>query len=181
MNLRRGVIHRGVEKFLILLVDKKCFSTSLYIVDKYILICREQKMNTFDLQFLADALLAIVGPNPGSPFSYDTLASYKPQMGPHKMHEFVRISSSRRPNDEMWELECIEIYQRAELTKNQAEVLEMRLLGLSFDQIGHIKSSSRQGAMQVFLQAIKKIGRVMRVYPYVGLSDVYRSEIRRGR
>ncbi len=137
-------------------------------------------MNTFDLRFVADALLAIVGQDSRAPFQYDTVRNYEPKLTSATIHEFVRVSTNCRPGDALWADECAEIFSQADLTRNQAEVLEMRLLGLSFEQIGKVRRSSRQAAMGVFLQALKKIGRVMRVYPYVGLSDVYRKEIRRG-
>lgn len=136
-------------------------------------------MNTHDLRFVADALLAIVGQDEEAPFELDSLVR-RHQMSVQGTRVFVQMAASRRPGDEMLEKECREVYERARLTKNQAEVLDMRLMGLSFEQIGRCKRSTRQGAMQVFLHAIKKIGRVMRVYPYVGLTDVYRNEVRRG-
>lgn len=136
-------------------------------------------MNTYDLRFVADALLAIVGQDSDCPYELDSFVRKHVLTG-QTTHAFMRMASARRPGDEMLEDECREIFDRAGLTKNQAEVLDLRLLGISFEHIGQLKGHTRQGAMQVFLHAIKKIGRVMRVYPYVGLSDVYRSEMRRG-
>lgn len=136
-------------------------------------------MNTHDLRFVADALLAIVGQDEKAPFELDSLVR-RHAMSAQGTKAFVQMAANRRPDDQLLANECREVYERASLTKNQAEVLDMRLMGLSFEQIGRCKRSTRQGAMQVFLHAIKKIGRVMRVYPYVGLSDVYRSEVRRG-
>lgn len=135
--------------------------------------------NTEDLSFVADALLALIGPDEAKPYNFDTIAK-KPAYSKRRFDAFVQLAMSRRPGDELLENECEEIFERAMLTPRQAEVLDLRLLGLSFDQIGKCKGGTRQGAMASFLQAIKKIGRVMRVYPYTGLSDVYRYEVRRG-
>jgi hypothetical protein len=134
--------------------------------------------NTEDLSFVADVLLAIVGPDSSAPFEFDILPRKK--ASGRQLPAFVLLATCQKPDDELLAAECMEIFRRAELTECQAEVLDMRLLGLTFDQIGVCKGRSRQGVMSVFLQAVKKIGRVMRVYPYTGLSDVYRHEIRRG-
>jgi hypothetical protein len=136
-------------------------------------------MNTEDLSFVADALLAIVGEDADSPFEFDLAPRLAP-LTKAKINAFIQVASQRRPSDVLLKGECEEILERAQLTENQAEVLDLRLAGMSFDQIGMRKGRSRQGAMKTFLHAVKKIGRVMRVYPYTGLSDVYRYEVRRG-
>lgn len=136
-------------------------------------------MKTEDLSFVADALLALVGEDPANPFEFDLAPRPRP-MTPSKNSAFIHLASHRRPADVMLEDECGEILKRANLTAIQAEVLDLRLNGVSFDQIGMRRGATRQGAMRTFLHAVKKIGRVIRVYPYTGLSDVYRHEIRRG-
>ena len=136
-------------------------------------------MKTEDLSFVADALLAIVGAEADERFEFETDCR-KPAPPKFKIAEFVQMASHRRPGDVLLQGECREILDQAKLTDPQAEVLDLRLGGLSFEQIGMRRGSTRQSAMRVFLHAIKKIGRVMRVYPYTGLSDVYRNEVRRG-
>jgi hypothetical protein len=136
-------------------------------------------MNTEDLSFVADALLALVGEDPANPFDFYLVPRPRP-MTPSKISAFVHLASNRRPADVLLEDECGEILKQAKLTANQAEVLDLRLNGVSFDEIGLRRGATRQGAMRTFLHAVKKIGRVIRVYPYKGLSDVYRHEIRRG-
>ena len=120
-----------------------------------------------------------MGEDRNAPYELDTIIR-KRRMSDRQKSIFVTMATARRPGDELLESECRTIFDRAKLTENQAEVLDLRLLGLTFEQIAKCKGTSRQGSMKVFLQAIKKIGRVMRVYPYTGLSDVYRYEIRRG-
>ena len=136
-------------------------------------------MITPDLSFVADALLALAGEEQSAPFELDFIPLKR-----HARHEraetYFQIATCRRPGDEMFESELKFVFKRANLTKNQSEVLDCRLLGLTFEQIAKTRNITRQGAMTIFLQAIKKIGRVLRVYPYAGLSDVYAFEIRRG-
>lgn len=136
-------------------------------------------MNQADFSFIADALLAMVGQDHSAPFELDAFDRKRPTTARQK-EALIRFASAKRPEDELLENECRTIFDKANLTEKQAEVLDLRLLGLSFEQIARCKGTSRQGSMKVFLQAIKKIGRVMRVYPYTGLSDVYRYEVRRG-
>ncbi|AIE83620.1 hypothetical protein OP10G_0252 [Fimbriimonas ginsengisoli Gsoil 348] len=75
--------------------------------------------------------------------------------------------------------ECFAIFRSAELTARQASVVAQRLDGLTFDEIGAARGHTKQGAHRIFCQALKKIGHARTVYPYTGLSEVYRGEIGR--
>ncbi len=131
------------------------------------------------MSFVADALLALVGEDSAAPFELDSVRNNQTTHG-KPLDAFIQLAVAKNPGDELFEVECRQIFDRAKLTKNQAEVLDLRLVGLTFEQISRCKGNSRQASMTTFLTAIKKIGRVMRVYPYTGLSEVYRLEVRRG-
>jgi hypothetical protein len=51
---------------------------------------------------------------------------------------------------------------------------------LTFDEIGQLWNRTKQGAQRVFQQAVRKLRRAQRVYPFAGLNEVYRQEIHRG-
>ena len=136
-------------------------------------------MDSVDFSFVADALLALCGESQGAPFLLNDHFEIKAKAD-RRTDWFLEMANVRRPSDVLFQEECRAIVRKAELTNNQAEVLDLRLNGLSFDQIGRRRGKTRQAVMKIFLQAIKKIGRVIRVYPYAGLSDVYRYEVRRG-
>ena len=136
-------------------------------------------MDSVDFSFVADALLALCGDSQGAPFFLEDSYSVKVK-NDRRRDWFLELANIRRPSDVLFQEECRAIVRKADLTENQAEVLDLRLNGLSFEQIGRQRGKTRQAVMNIFLQAIKKIGRVMRVYPYAGLSDVYRYEVRRG-
>jgi hypothetical protein len=108
-----------------------------------------------DLSFVADALLALCERGSERPWYSE---------------EGMRVLSR----------ECHDVFCRAGLTRRQSVVLLQRLEGWTFEEIGRAVGGSKQGAQHVFVQAVKKIARAFRVYPFKGLSEVYRWETRRG-
>ena len=76
--------------------------------------------------------------------------------------------------------ELKEIYKRARLTHRQCQVVNMRASGYTFDEIGQFFQHTKQGAQRIFTQALRKLHRAFNVYPYVGLGEVYRQELKRG-
>jgi hypothetical protein len=72
------------------------------------------------------------------------------------------------------------IVHAAKLTKRQYDVIRLRSRGLTFDEIGRLWNRTKQGAQRVFQQAVRKLRRAQRVYPFAGLNEVYRQEIHRG-
>jgi len=76
--------------------------------------------------------------------------------------------------------ELMDVARAANLTPRQAAVVRMRLAGHTFEEIGREGGHTRQGAQNIFLQAVKKIGRTSHVYPYTGLPEVFEHEISRG-
>ena len=136
-------------------------------------------MSPNDLSFVADALLALCE---------------KPQTRPFYSEEGMRIKLKRadwrdplyghllqqKGADPLLQNECDEVFRSARLTARQTEVLMRRLEGWTFEEIGQEAGHSRQGAQHIFVQALKKIARAFRVYPWKGLAEVYRWETRRG-
>lgn len=73
-----------------------------------------------------------------------------------------------------------EVVERARLTDRQSEVLSLRLEGRTFEEIGVRYGHSKQGAQNIYFQAAKKLVRAWADYPYRGLHQVFRDEVRRG-
>ncbi|MEI7577158.1 MAG: hypothetical protein WCK51_09705 [Armatimonadota bacterium] len=72
------------------------------------------------------------------------------------------------------------ILKEAKLTRRQYEVIKLRARGLTFEEIGKYWNRTKQGAQRVYQQAVRKLQRARRVYPFTGLNEVYRQEIHRG-
>jgi hypothetical protein len=84
-----------------------------------------------------------------------------------------------RESGHLVESEWSEVKRLAGLTPVQEEVVAMRLEGHTFEDIGRIRGHTKQGAQNVFFQAAKKLAKAWMEYPYRGLHEVYRSEVRR--
>lgn len=136
-------------------------------------------MTREDLEFIADALLSLCEKDRRAPFYSESIFRLKMDKAA-KREPLVGHLLRRKGFDPLLISECRGVLARAALTKRQHEVLNMRLEGRTFEEIGSTSRSTRQGAQRVFSQAIKKLVRSFRVYPYVGLSEVYRRETRRG-
>lgn len=83
-------------------------------------------------------------------------------------------------NDPFRSGELRNILTAAKLTRRQYEVIKLRARGLTFQEIGRIWNRTKQGAQRVYQQAVRKLKRARRVYPFAGLNEVYRQEIHRG-
>jgi hypothetical protein len=136
-------------------------------------------MTNEDLNFVAEALLAMCEKE-----------SRRPYYSEHNMLAKLKVAERREPlyghlvvqrgEDPLLKSECADVFARAKLTQRQADVLMKRLEGWTFEEIGNAGGHSKQGAQNIFVQALKKIARSFRVYPFRGLSEVYRWETRRG-
>jgi hypothetical protein len=130
-----------------------------------------------DIQFVSDALLALFDPHRSW-----TEKQFKREIPVSQLNADEQIFgalSSGRSSDLLLCHECSDICDRAKLTETQAKVLSMRLEGMTFEEIGDRRGSTKQAAQKVFIHAIKKLAASMRVYRYTGLADVYRNEVRR--
>lgn len=137
-------------------------------------------MTKEDISFVADALLALCEKDSSAPFYSEGVLDIKIRRAERRARPLAEFLL-RREDEGMLAHEWSDALRRADLTENQREVLEMRLNGRTFDEIGRRRCTTKQGAQRVFVHALKKLVRAWDVYPYQGLSDVYRSEIRRGR
>ena len=135
-------------------------------------------MDSIDLSFVADALLAMCENERDAPFY--TEGGYEAKLQRTRKRETTaadELVSGR--GDQMLSVECRDVLAAAGLTPRQREVLDLRLEGFTFEEIGGFSQTSKQAAMNVFIQALKKISRTFRAYPYAGLSEVYGSEVKR--
>jgi hypothetical protein len=71
------------------------------------------------------------------------------------------------------------VIRAARLTKRQLQVLRARLAGDGWLEIGCRFGHSRQGAENIFRQALRKVRRAYSADPYAGIEDVYRQEVNR--
>lgn len=135
-------------------------------------------MTDLDMRFVADALLALCEPEPSAPFYTEPRFELRMRTDRRRTRELA----TRTPPlpDLFLGRECRSVIRAAKLTQRQWQVVHLRLAGVTFEQIGRIGGHSKQGAQNIFVAALKKIRHAFTVYPYAGLSDVYRSETRRG-
>jgi len=71
------------------------------------------------------------------------------------------------------------IISAAQLTRRQAEVVNARADGATWEEIGKRFCQTKQGARKVFCQAVSKIRNAWRMSSLVGIDEVYRAEVRR--
>ncbi len=134
---------------------------------------------TGDLSLLADAILAPLDRDPERPcyredsFRRKLLEANRRAMG-------LPAPPSGREADALLESEWADIVAAADLTEVQTDVLSLRLAGFTFEEIGQRRGHTKQGAQNIFFQGAKKLARAWHGYPYRGLAQVYRDEVRRG-
>jgi hypothetical protein len=136
-------------------------------------------MTKDELSFVAEALLALCERRPEAPFYSEEHLARKLKEAEWREPLSARIELPDDGN-ELTQAECREVLRLARLTYNQWSVMSMRLDGMTFEDIGRRRGCTKQTAMNVFVIALKKLTRSHTVYPYVGLGEVYREEVRRG-
>lgn len=136
-------------------------------------------MKPDDLAFVADALLALCEPEPDRP-CYSERELQKKLRREHLSESFCGSLALAAPEDFLLRDECREVIEVAKLTPRQAHVLNLRLSGFTFEEIGSGSGRSKQAAQHLFIVALKKIAQAFHVYRYKGLSEVYRREMKRG-
>lgn len=137
-------------------------------------------MTKEDLSFVADALLALCEKDRAAPFYSEEILDIKIRRGARRDRPLAELLL-RRDDEGLLANEWRGVLRLADLTDNQREVFTGRLEGLTFEELGRRRRTTKQGAQRVFVQALKKLMRAWSVHPYQGLSDVYREETRRGR
>lgn len=136
-------------------------------------------MSNEQLAFVAEALLALCDRCPERPFYSEDAMRGKLKRAQVREPLYAHLIVGRR-EDPLLRDECADVIAIARLTQRQAEVVAMRLEGYTFEEIGRSGGHSKQGAQNIFVQGIKKLARAFRVYPYRGLSEVYKIEVKRG-
>lgn len=136
-------------------------------------------MTNEQVAFVADALLALCEKEGDRPYYSEDGMRHKLKLAERREPIYGHLLAGRRA-DPLLEHEFREVFELARLTERQNEVLRMKLEGFTFEEIGAGRGKTRQGAQRIFVQALKKLSRAFRVYPFRGISDVYRSETRRG-
>jgi DNA-binding NarL/FixJ family response regulator len=136
-------------------------------------------MTKEDLSYIADALLALCQRDRSAPFYSETGFATKLRLAEKRENALFHLLE-RREDGGLLAQECREVLDAANLTKRQRMILDLRLEGRTFDEIGQRYGVTRQGVQRVFVQGLKKIARSLYVYQFAGLSEVYQSEVRRG-
>jgi DNA-directed RNA polymerase sigma subunit (sigma70/sigma32) len=132
-----------------------------------------------EISLLADALLSQVPRDPKSP--HYTEESFRRKLGNQTRRESqLPIRTERQGALDLYRNEWCDVTEAAGLTERQSEVVQMRLSGHTFEQIGETFGHSKQGAQNIFMQAAKKLARAWISNPYRGLPSVYEQECRRG-
>lgn len=132
-----------------------------------------------DFTFIADALLALCDKPEDRPF-------YTEQALQRRFKEitcdsviFLNVVAGDE-DDVLFRREYEAVFEEAKLTERQRQVAGRKFQGLSFEQIGRALGISKQSAQSTFTQALRKLYRALKTYPYAGLSEIYRSETHRG-
>ena len=134
-------------------------------------------MHRDQLTMLADSLLATCERDRTSPFYSEECFRLKMLVSRRRDPINAHLAMSR-PSDYLLERECEDVIKLAGLTRKQLSVIAARLDGFSFEEIGKACGHTRQGSFSIFCQALKKLTHAFYVYPYTGLSEVYRAEVR---
>lgn len=127
----------------------------------------------------ADRLLASIERDPAAPHYTECSFRRKVDDSNRRAH-FLPLPLGGKEADELVRSEWAAVIDAARLTQRQLEVLHLRLEGHTFEHIGRLGGHTKQGAQNIFFQAAKKLVRTWMDYPYRGLADVYRQEVRRG-
>ena len=129
--------------------------------------------------FISEALIALVEKDRQRP-CYSERAMDRRIEKANRREPVAATLSRDDGRDILLQSEIDAIFAVAKLTERQERVFRLRLNGLTFEEIGQGARHSKQGAQRIFIRALKKIACAYRVYPFVGLSEVYRRETQRG-
>ncbi|MCH8275709.1 MAG: hypothetical protein IH851_13070 [Armatimonadetes bacterium] len=128
----------------------------------------------------ADRILAPLPRDPSRP--HYTTATFERKLRKARDRE-RRCSPEFRPLTEatlyLQRRDVLHTVESAGLTRRQSEVFYARAGGDSWAEIGRRHGHTKQGAFQIFKQALKKIRRAFECNPFRGLHQVYRQEVSR--
>ncbi len=131
------------------------------------------------LSLAADELLSRIERDPRAPhYSED---SFRRKVdASNRRASTIPLPMGGKEAQYLLQQEWAEVVEAADLTQRQLDVLAMRFAGYTFEAIGAKGGHTKQGAQNIFFQAAKKLARAWMNYPYRGLSQVFREEVRRG-
>ena len=138
--------------------------------------------SVLDLVFVSDALLALVGGDAAAPYRREDAFEERAKRLAHRERSVdgdpsvVLVSESE---GFLLAAEVRDVIRRARLTARQTEVFDLRLLGMTFEEIGARRRTTKQGAMRVFTQGLAKVGRAASAYRYLGLGECHDEDVRR--
>lgn len=135
-------------------------------------------MKNHELSYAADRLLSQVPRKPDEPHYVEDTFQRKLQLA------WFRDPRAPEPprdptNTYLLQTEWADIFRRAKLTARQQDVVRLRIQGKTFEEIGNRTGCSKQAVLNVLKQAAKKIVQSMESYPYSGISEVYRDELKK--
>lgn len=136
-------------------------------------------MNRLELFLVADRILADIPRDPASPHYLEETFRKKLQLAEIREPK-LRIRQTDPSEAYLIQREWASILRSAGLTARQREVVTLRLEGKTFEEIGRRSGCTKQAILNILRQAGKKIGVHCDVYPYAGLTEVYRAEMKRG-
>lgn len=137
-------------------------------------------MSNEQMSFVADALLAIAREERDAPFYTDEKLRNLCRKDRDWCQSFAHVQAQDCATFELLLREYRDILRNAKLTRAQDEILALRLQGRTFDEIAACRHRTKQIVQRIFIIALKKLARSHHVYPYSGLSEVYRNEVQRG-
>ena len=134
-----------------------------------------------DVSALADALLGMVPRDPERPH-YTTDTFERKLRRSRERERDIPLGRSALSEAVLYlrRNDLLRAVYNACLTRRQWEVFWARMNGESWAEIGRKHGHTKQGAFQIFRQALKKVLRAWRADPYRDLAWVYREEVMRG-
>ncbi len=136
-------------------------------------------MHTTDLSAAADALLAPLDRDPEAPHYSEERFRRKLRDAAQRLGLIPR-SQTVMGVAELGLAEWDAIIRDADLTDTQAEVVALRLSGLTFAEIGARRGVTKQGAARVYGQGARRLARAWLASPLRGLAAAYEEDVRRG-
>lgn len=115
-------------------------------------------MTRENLSFVADALLALCEKDEHAPFYGDEAFRLKVLAGRRRDPKHAHLVMGRH-GDTLLQAEWADVFRLAKLTVRQNDVVSQRLDGFTFEEIGRHGGHTKQGARQIFVQALKKLVR----------------------
>jgi hypothetical protein len=111
-------------------------------------------MKTEDLASLADAFLALCEPSRDAPFYCEDhfRLKFRKEVPVPPLDQQL----ARRPGDPLLRSECQDVLRSAKLTKRQMEVINQRLDGWTFEEIGEWEGHTKQGAQRVLRKGLRR-------------------------